>query len=153
MSHVIRIRFSTQHSKCNQTVLETLNSPDSWGVRVVEGEPAQVIIGIAPRRSFFRVINGEKIYFSATFVHVYPRIILFDPYNYIYGVKRSGLSLNKYRKYLINHEFGHVLGKDHLPCRSGTICPVLYQMTKGVPKHAKPNYKVTVRDKKSKNKF
>lgn len=57
--------------------------------------------------------------------------------NWLYGVKESGLSLEEYRKYIINHEFGHGLGYDHQMCNKYTsvngICPVMYQSTIGCP--------------------
>jgi hypothetical protein len=143
----MKIRFLTQDEKFKNTVISTLNSPDSWGVSVVEGEPADVRIGIAPKRSHYRHVNGKRVYFSVTFISENPRTILFDPYNYKYGVKRSGLSVEDYRTYVINHEFGHVLGKDHLRCKAGEQCPVMYQMTRGLKKGSIPTSVVTDRDR------
>jgi len=134
-----------------KNVLHVLNSKESWGYKVVRGEPADVVIGIAPSRDYYRYIKGKKVYFSVTFYKENPPLILFDPHNYQYGVKESGLSVKNYRKYLINHEFAHALGKDHLKCYPGKTCPVLYQMTKGLPPKSKPNYKVTPRDRASRN--
>lgn len=145
--HLMKIRFLTQDEEFKKTVLSTLNSPDSWGIPVIEGEPADVRIGIAPKRSHYRKVNGKRVYFSVTFISETPRTILFDPYNYKYGVKRSGLSEDDYRTYVINHEFGHVLGKDHLRCKAGEKCPVMYQMTRGLKKGSIPTSVVTDRDR------
>lgn len=142
-----RIRFISGPKSFHDNVLRVLNSKDSWGYKVIVGEPADVIIGIAPTRNYYRYIHGKKIYFSVTFFKQKPPLILLDPYNYQYGVKESGLSVANYRKYLINHEFAHALGKNHLKCYPGQVCPVLYQMTKGVPHRSQPNHKVTLRDR------
>jgi hypothetical protein len=63
-------------------------------------------------------------------------IILIDADNWKFGVKRSGLSLDQYREYVITHEFGHALGYDHQKCDENTIgtdgrCPVMNQSTRG----------------------
>jgi hypothetical protein len=148
--NVWKIQFLTLNKQFRNNVLKTLNAADSWGIRVVEGTPADVFIGISPTRQFSKLINGKRVYFSATIFQPHqPPIVLFDPVNYMYGVKRSGLSVAMYRRYLINHEFGHCLGKKHLPCPQGTVCPVLYQMTKGIPYRSKPNYQVTEKDRKA----
>jgi hypothetical protein len=143
----IKIRFLTQDEQFKRTVLSTLNSSGSWGIPVVEGEPADVRIGIAPKRLHYTYVNGKRMFFSVTFIDQNPRTILFDPYNYKYGVKRSGLSADEYRTYVINHEFGHVLGKDHLTCKPGEQCPVMYQMTRGLKKGSIPTSTVTDRDR------
>lgn len=57
--------------------------------------------------------------------------------NWKKGVKRSKLSLEDYRTYMICHEVGHILGKGHLMtdiCKNGEKCPVMVQQTKGIGK-------------------
>ena len=84
--------------------------------------------------------NGEIIYFSYTY-NTTPRKIIFDPGNWLFGVKRSGLALNDYRDYVVRHEMMHALGYDHQECNEQTstlidgkmVCPVMYQSTRGPP--------------------
>lgn len=55
------------------------------------------------------------------------------------GSKASKLSLDDYRTYIINHEIGHLLGRDHYQCgKSGTKVPVMVQQTLGIS-DCKPN--------------
>jgi hypothetical protein len=45
----------------------------------------------------------------------------------------SGLSLPEYRAYVITHEVGHALGKQHETCKGlGHLAPVMMQQTLGV---------------------
>ncbi len=89
--------------------------------------------------------NGEKIYFSVTsFNNSIPHTQI-DNINWRDGVSQSGLNLTEYRKYLIIHEFGHLLGYDHQECSNG-ICPVMHQATRGTPIGSKHLIDVTAID-------
>lgn len=80
--------------------------------------------------------SGKQIRFSLTFQDPKPHV-LFDSENWLHGVEESGLSLNDYRRYVVQHEFMHALGYDHQKCDQTTsnagVCPVLYQATRGPP--------------------
>ncbi len=79
--------------------------------------------------------NGKQIRFSYT---INQKIIYINAKNWLYSVDESGLSLEQYKEYVINHELGHALGYDHIDCNDQTaknkICPVMYQSTIGPPK-------------------
>lgn len=48
------------------------------------------------------------------------------------GSAASGLALEEYRAYVINHEVGHLLGERHAPCAAaGAPAPVMLQQTLG----------------------
>ena len=77
--------------------------------------------------------------------------IYIDDVNWTNGVVESGLTADEYKSYVIEHEFGHALGYNHLPCElaDGT-CPVLYQSTVGCPDGTKCGYKVAKKDLQAK---
>jgi hypothetical protein len=80
--------------------------------------------------------DGRKMNYSITSQSRWDKpVILIDAENWKYGVKRSGLTLDQYREYVITHEFGHALSFDHVKCNKNTIkdgrCPVMNQSTRG----------------------
>lgn len=81
--------------------------------------------------------DGRRMNFSiASQSRWHKPVILIDADNWKFGVKRSGLTLDQYREYVVTHEFGHALGFDHIKCTEKTIgkngrCPVMNQSTRG----------------------
>jgi hypothetical protein len=60
------------------------------------------------------------------------RVVL-NAMRWMLGADSYGSDLDNYRRYLVNHEFGHTLGKRHVNCpERGDVAPVMLQQTKGL---------------------
>ena len=67
------------------------------------------------------------------------------------GAPASKLPLNDYRQYMVTHEMGHILGKDHVACPGRNHpAPLMMQQTLGIGT-CRPNTKLTRRDRKKSN--
>jgi Protein of unknown function (DUF3152) len=125
----------------------------SYDISETDRQRADITIFLVPRQQmdkFHRIPdlypNGKPIRFSITEQSKTENpVISIDDMNWKYGVHESGLTLARYREYIINHEFGHALGYHHRECIA-QVCPVMYQMTRGVPVGHIPNYQVTFDD-------
>ncbi len=45
------------------------------------------------------------------------RVVL-NAKRWVSGAETYGTDLTNYRRYLVNHEFGHALGYQHVPCEA-----------------------------------
>ncbi len=107
-------------------------SVDGAVVRIKLVDRATMIAKNPPKDKY---ADGSPIYFSFTKQSTStPPEIWIDADNWRYGVSRSGLSVADYQKYVINHEFGHALGMDHVKCGDAAVCPVMWQSTRGCGK-------------------
>jgi ssRNA-specific RNase YbeY (16S rRNA maturation enzyme) len=60
------------------------------------------------------------------------RVVL-NAKRWVFGAETYGTDLTNYRRYLVNHEFGHVLGYQHTQCSGkGKKAGIMVQQTKGL---------------------
>jgi ssRNA-specific RNase YbeY (16S rRNA maturation enzyme) len=60
------------------------------------------------------------------------RVVL-NAKRWAFGAEAYGEDVTNYRRYLVNHEFGHALGFGHVECPGrGKPAPIMMQQTKGL---------------------
>lgn len=112
-----------------------LNSPDGWSQDGYSFEPrekadARVWIQLSSSPTITKEcglsgklscaeLNGRHMYLNAE--------------RWFHGSKPSKLSLEDYRQYMVSHEIGHILGKEHAHCPGkGRKAPIMLQQTLGL---------------------
>lgn len=59
--------------------------------------------------------------------------VVLNAARWVHGAASYGTDLANYRRYMVNHEVGHWLGRGHVSCpRRGAAAPVMLQQTKGL---------------------
>jgi len=113
-----------------------LNSPDGWSqdgyffeqtsdkfkarvwIRLSLSKTIEKICGL-PAMLSCASLGGKNMYLCAE--------------RWFGGAKESGLSLQDYRQYMVSHEMGHILGKEHKDCPGkGKPAPIMLQQTLGI---------------------
>lgn len=118
-------------------IMRVLNDERGWNKFGYKFTLTQVmpdfIITIARNSKIKEVCNFDGL----SCADLTAKMIYLNYENWKYGCIKSKLSLDDYRTYMICHEVGHIIGKDHislLVCSRGEKCPVMVQQTKGIGK-------------------
>ena len=123
-----------------QFVLETLNDKRSWNVPVKQSLTminAPVVFYLSSTKRIQEIFAGTEFATSQLSVtdrrNKFQYKVYFNLENWTTIPETSGyVSLAMYRLYLINHEFGHVLGRGHDECQGANLpSPVMKQQTLG----------------------
>ena len=86
------------------------------------------------RDGFGKIIDFAKTELSYTFFTT-PSVIVIDFGNWNSAHEKLGIKKIEYEQYVIFHEVGHAIGKDHKPIPSDVTkpYPIMYQTTLGLP--------------------
>ena len=122
------------HAEADFLVMAYLNSPDGWSKYGYVFEPVKanekVLIQLSSSKTIKKIcglpdklscaeVGGKHMYLNAE--------------RWMKGSSKSKLSLVDYRQYMISHEMGHILGKEHVVCPGkGHLAPIMLQHTLGV---------------------
>jgi hypothetical protein len=91
----------------------------------------------------FYLVPDRADLFGLSLAHPSKGFVEINADNYINGVERTKLSLNGYRQYVISHELGHMLGRQHTnPHPHGQPVPVMKQQSRLGVEGFTPNDKV-----------
>jgi hypothetical protein len=117
-------------------IVDTLNDRRGWrkfgyNFKYNPYQNVDFIITIVPNKTIKKVCNFSGLSCADTSTNT----VYLNLEKWKKGSYKSKLSLDEYRTYLIFHECGHILGKDHIEledCKPGTKCPVMIQQTIGI---------------------
>ena len=102
-------------------ILQRVGPPATAQLRVLLATPGTVDALCAPLKTRGRLScrNGNRVVINA--------------WRWVHGAPGYDGDLVGYRRYVVNHEFGHALGMPHVTCpRRGALAPVMLQQTKGL---------------------
>lgn len=126
--------FNAGERQIDFYIMAYLNSPDGWSqdgyvfeqvqrdpdvfIRLSLSKTIENICGLSPMLSC-AALGGRHMYLCAE--------------RWFNGAPKSKLSVDDYRQYMLSHEMGHILGKEHVQCPGkGRNAPVMVQQTLGI---------------------
>jgi hypothetical protein len=118
-------------------IMSYLNSPDGWSQHGYSFEPtnkvkAQVWIRLSLSKTIEKICGASPMLSCAI---LGGRHMYLCAERWFHGAPASGLDLENYRQYMVSHEMGHILGKEHAKCPGkGHKAPVMLQQTLGINK-------------------
>ena len=127
--------YNTGERQIDFYIMAYLNSPDGWSQDGYTFEPAeksaaQVWIRLSTSKTIERIcgispllscaeLGGKNMYLCAE--------------RWFSGSPKSGMDIENYRQYMVSHEMGHILGKEHVNCPGkGRKAPIMLQQTIGI---------------------
>lgn len=116
-------------------IMVYLNSPDGWSQDGYHFEPAEkykanVLIRLSLSKTITRICGVSPMLSCAT---LGGRDMYLCAERWFHGAPKSGLKLEDYRQYMVSHEMGHILGKEHEKCPGkGKPAPIMLQQTMGI---------------------
>lgn len=136
-----------------KTIERVLNDPKGWisqgyqfqriyvsdGLKLRKDNPSNQRDIFHIRLSLNKTINRECKFSGLSCADMSLNMILLNANRWLNGSNQSGLPLSEYRRYMILHEVGHLLGRDHSTCPGdGELRPIMVQATIANDK-CKPN--------------
>ena len=92
---------------------EQVTSAEDIHIRLSSPKTIAKVCGL-PDNLSCAVMNGKNVYLNS--------------HRWVRGSKKSKLSLDDYRQYMVSHEIGHILGFDHTTCPCvGCKAPIMMQ--------------------------
>lgn len=124
--------YNTDERQFDFYVMTYLNSPEGWsqdGYFFEIKEHGHIMI----RLSSEKTIKQECGFGGLSCAEMGGNRIFLNAEKWFRGCKKSKLPLEDYREYMLSHEMGHILGKEHVKCPGkGKKAPIMMQQTLGI---------------------
>lgn len=117
-------------------LMSYLNSPDGWSTKGYFFEPVSknpdIYITLSSSETIMKKCGLPK---ALSCAELNGKYLFLNAERWFRGSKKSKLSLEDYRQYMVSHEIGHILGYDHTKCPcKGCKAPIMMQQTLGIGK-------------------